>query len=91
MYGQWINIYSKVDKKTFTEVSFDEFINIIFINKSNKVKYVDSFRNMFRGNIGKLFKIDKGMVKWSQNEFNSAVTLLTEGETKKSFYEKILN
>lgn len=90
IYGQWINIYNKTDKKNFIELNFKENIYIVLIDKNNIVKHIDIYENPFRNNVRKIFKKDNKKVVWSQKEFEEAISIFNEFESKKSFYEAAL-
>lgn len=90
IYGEWINIYNKTDKKNFIEINFKEWIYIVVIDENNVVKHIDTYQNPFRNNIGKIFKKDKIKAAWSQKEFEMEISIFNEFESKKSFYEALL-
>lgn len=89
IYGEWINIYNKTDKINFIEMNFKDDLYIVFINEHNMVKYVDIYENLFRNNIGKIFKKDSKQMVWNQKEFETEISIFNQFDSKKSFYEEI--
>ena len=90
IYGQWINICNPIDRRNFFELNFRDDIYFVLLSESNRVKHIEIFQNPFKSNIKEIFrKIDKDEF-WSQKEFEMAVSSFNGYESKREFYEKLL-
>ena len=90
IYGQWINICNPIDRRNFFELNFRDDIYFVLLSESNRVKHIEIFQNPFKNNIKEIFrKIDKDEF-WSQKEFEMAVSSFNGYESKREFYEKLL-
>ena len=90
IYGQWINICNQTDRRNFLGLNFRDYIYFVLLSESNMVKHIESFQNPFKNNIKEIFrKIDKDE-SWSQKEFEMAVSSFNGYESKREFYEKLL-
>ena len=90
IYGQWINICNQIDRRNFFELNFRDDIYFVLLSESNRVKHIEIFQNPFKSNIKEIFrKIDKDEF-WSQKEFEMAVSSFNGYESKREFYEKLL-
>lgn len=90
IYGQWINICNPIDRRNFFELNFRDYIYFVLLSESNMVKHIESFQNPFKNNIKEIFrKIDKDKA-WSKKEFEMAVSTFNGYESKREFYEKLL-
>lgn len=91
IYGQWVNKYNKTDRKNYFDLSFKDFINIVFVDEDNIVKYIDTYENFLKGNIKKIFAKEKLEQPWCQKEFELAVSSFNNlFESKKDFYEELI-
>ena len=90
IYGQWINICNPIDRRNFFELNFRDDIYFVLLSESNRVKHIEIFQNPFKSNIKEIFrKIDKDEF-WSQKEFEMAVSSFNGYESRREFYEKLL-
>ena len=90
IYGQWINICNQTDRRNFLGLNFRDYIYFVLLSESNMVKHIESFQNPFKNNIKEIFrKIDKDKA-WSKKEFEMAVSTFNGYESKREFYEKLL-
>lgn len=90
IYGHWINVHSKEQRKRYIEMNFKEYIYIAFIDSNNQVKHVDAYENPLRGRIGELFSKENCKIKWSQQDFEGTVKECTYDYTRKSFFKEAL-
>ena len=90
IYGQWINICNPIDRRNFFELNFRDDIYFVLLSESNRVKHIEIFQNPFKSNIKEIFrKIDKDKA-WSKKEFEMAVSSFNGYESRREFYEKLL-
>ena len=90
IYGQWINICNQTDRRNFLGLNFADNIYFVLLSEGNKVKYVQCVENPFKNRVNELFiKIDKDKA-WSKKEFEMAVSTFNGYESKREFYEKLL-
>ena len=90
IYGQWINICNPIDRRNFFELNFRDDIYFVLLSEGNTVKYVQSIKNPFKNRMKKMRrKIDKDKA-WSKKEFEMAVSSFNGYESKREFYEKLL-
>ena len=84
------NICNPIDRRNFFELNFRDDIYFVLLSESNRVKHIEIFQNPFKSNIKEIFrKIDKDEF-WSQKEFEMAVSSFNGYESKREFYEKLL-
>ena len=91
IYGQWFNKYNKTDRKNYFELNFKDFIKIVFVDENNKVKCINTYGNILKGNIKNFFYEDNLEQPWHQKEFDMAVSYFNNiFGSKKNFYEEFL-
>ena len=90
IYGQWVNKYNEIDRKNYFEMNYKDNIYIALIDEKNTVRHIDIYENHFKSNIKRIFEKEDRNGPWSQKEFETELNVFNEYDSKKSFYEQVI-